>query len=71
VERWDLIVLTYEPTKAIAPKVAAALRLGGIVVVEDRHIDTMRVWPTWTFRDNKLLSLFAGLRLLRYEDVWA
>lgn len=70
-EQWDLIVLTYEPTKAIAPKVVGALRPGGIVVVEDRHLDTKRVWPAGTFGDNELLSLFAGLRVLRYEDVWA
>ena len=71
-EKWDLIVLTYEPTKAIAPKVPSALRLGGIVVVEDRHIDTKRVWPVGTtFNDNDLLSLFPGLRILKYEDEWA
>lgn len=71
LEKWDLIVLTYEPTKAIAPKVVAALRPGGIVVVEDRHLDTRRVWPAGTFRDNELVALFSGLRVLRYEDVWA
>jgi len=70
-EAWDLIVLTYEPTKAIAPKVTRALRPGGAVVVEDRHVDTRRVWPTGTFGDNELLSLFPGLRVLQYEDVWA
>lgn len=69
-EKWDLIVITYEPTKAIAPKVAGALRPGGIVVVEDRHLDTRRVWPAGTFGDNELLSFFGGLRVLRYEDVW-
>lgn len=70
-EKWDLIVLTYEPTKAIAPKVAQALRPGGIVVVEDRHLETRRVWPTGTFANNELLSLFPGLRVLKHEDVWA
>ena len=70
-DRWDLIVLTYEPTKSIAPKVVRALRAGGIVVVEDRHVDTRRVWPTGTFGDNELLSTFPGLRVLKYEDVWA
>lgn len=69
--RWDLIVLTYEPTRAIAPKVVRALKPGGAVVVEDRHLDTRRVWPAGTFADNELLSLFASLRILRYEDVWA
>jgi len=41
--RWDLIVLVYEPTKAVAPKVVRALKAGGAVVVEDRHVDTRRV----------------------------
>ncbi len=71
IDQWDLIVLTYEPTRLVAPSVARALRPGGAVVVEDRHVDTRRVWPAGTFGDNELLSLFAGLRVLRYEDVWA
>lgn len=69
--QWDLIVLTYEPTKSIAPKVLRTIRQGGAVVVEDRHLDTRRTWPTGTFANNELLSLFPGLRVLRYEDVWA
>ena len=69
--RWDLIVLTYEPTKAIAPRVERALKPGGAVIVEDRHLDTRRVWPAGTFANNELVALFPGLRVLRYEDVWA
>lgn len=70
--RWDLIVLTYEATKAIAPRIEPSLRRGGAVLVEDRHHDTLRVWPAGhTLGDNELLSLFANLRVLRYEDVWA
>ncbi|HYZ87311.1 MAG TPA: class I SAM-dependent methyltransferase [Bryobacteraceae bacterium] len=69
--RWDLIVLTYAPTKAVAPRVERALKPGGVVVVEDRHLDTKRVWPAGTFANNELISLFPGLRVLRYEDVWA
>jgi SAM-dependent methyltransferase len=69
--RWDLIVLTYEPTKVIAPKVERALKPGGAVIVEDRHLDTRRVWPAGTFADNELALLFPRLRVLRYEDVWA
>lgn len=71
IDAWDLIVLTYEPTKLLAPRVSRALRPGGIVVVEDRHVDTRRVWPAGTFENNELISLFAGLRILRYEDAWA
>lgn len=71
ISQWDLIVLTYEPARLVAPYVARALRPGGAVVVEDRHNDTRRVWPTGTFADNELLTLFPGLRVLRYEDLWA
>jgi SAM-dependent methyltransferase len=70
--QWDLIVLTNEPTRAIAPKVGRALKAGGAVVVEDRHRETRKVWPDGgLFDDNDLLFLFPGLRVLRYEDVWA
>jgi len=69
---WDLIVLTYVPAKEIAPKVMRALKPGGAVVIEDRHRDTRRVWPEGgLFADNELLTLFPGLRVLRYEDFWA
>jgi hypothetical protein len=30
--------------RAIAPRVQRALKPGGLVVVEDRHLDTRRVW---------------------------
>lgn len=69
--RWYLIVLTYEPTKAIAPRIERALKPGGAVLIEDRHVDTRRVWPAGAFADNELVTLFPNLRVLRYEDVWA
>ncbi len=69
--QWDLIVMTYEPMKAIAPIVERALKPRGAVLVEDRHLDTMRVWPAGTFANNELVWLFPGLRVLRYEDTWA
>jgi hypothetical protein len=71
VGRWDVIALTYAPTKAVAPYVERALKPGGIVVVEDRHLDTRRVWPAGTFANNELIALFPRLRVLKYEDVWA
>ena len=55
----------------IAPKIERALKPGGAVIVEDRHLDTRQVWPAGTFDNNELISLFPGLRVLRYEDVWA
>jgi SAM-dependent methyltransferase len=70
--QWDLIVMTYVPTRAVAPKVTRSLKPGGAVVIEDRHSDTRKVWPDGgLFADNELLFLFPALRVLRYEDVWA
>ena len=71
VDAWDLIVLTYEPTKALAPRIERALKAGGLVVVEDRDLDTRRVWPAGAFSNNELIGLFPTLRMLKYEDVWA
>lgn len=69
--RWDLVALIYvAPDKNLASKVVHALRPGGVVILEDRHIDSLRVWPEGTYADNELLGLFPGLRVLRYEDVW-
>jgi SAM-dependent methyltransferase len=69
--RWDLVVLVYvAPDKNLASKVVHALRPGGAVIVEDRHIDSLRVWPEGTYSNNELMSLFPGLRVLRYEDTW-
>src|SRR5579862_2319286 len=68
---WDLIVLMYVPAREIAPKVERALKPGGVIVIEDRHLDTRRVWPEGgLFADNELPTLFSGLRVLRYEDFW-
>ncbi|MBC7927244.1 MAG: methyltransferase domain-containing protein [Bryobacteraceae bacterium] len=71
-DQWDLIVILYEPTRLLAPRVARALKHGGAVVVEDRHVDSKRVWPAGAFfENNELVSFFPTLRVLRYEDVWA
>lgn len=67
VERWDLVwaiyihgLLTVKPDA-----VARSLRPGGILVVEGFHRDTL---PTAGYRTNELLTTFAGLTVLPYED---
>lgn len=56
----DLMILAYEPTKRIAPKVVRAFRLGGAVVVEDRHLDTRRVWTAGTLNNNEGAAVSEG-----------
>ena len=58
------------PNRQYAIKLARALRPGGAIGVEDRHVDSRKVWPEGTYHDNELLSLFPGLRVIQDQDVW-
>lgn len=72
--RWDLIVLSYVGAREYAPKVAQALRPGGMVIVEGFHRDAAKTRPIGggvVFDTNELLMIFAGLRVVHYEDTAA
>ena len=69
--QWDLIVLSYVGAREYVGKVLAALRPGGMLVVEGFHRDATKTQPIGgavVFDTNELLKLFDGLRVLRYED---
>lgn len=69
--RWDLVVLSYVTVRDIADRVIAALKPGGIVVIEGFHRDVTKQRPVGggvVFDSNELLTLFSKLRVLRYED---
>ena len=73
---WDLIVLSYAGGREYAPRVAKALKPGGIVVLEAFHMDATnqlqvvggdyRVF----FNTDELPKLYraAGLKIVRYEE---
>ena len=74
--KWDLIVLSYAGGREYAPRVAKALKPGGIVVLEAFHMDATnqlqvvggdyRVF----FNTDELPKLYraAGLKIVRYEE---
>lgn len=76
-EKWDLIVAAnmHDLTVENAPRLRAALKPGGLLVIEGFHAD---VRTATNFRvtvgippghpTNQLARLFDGLRILRYED---
>jgi SAM-dependent methyltransferase len=69
--RWDLIVLSYVGARQYAANVLRGLRPGGMVVVEGFHRDatkTQSIGGDVVFDTNELLRIFAGLRVVRYED---
>jgi SAM-dependent methyltransferase len=57
-EHWDLILLSWIPPNE-SSRIIQALRPSGIVIFEG---------PRFWFERNRLLKLFDGLRILRYED---
>jgi 2-polyprenyl-3-methyl-5-hydroxy-6-metoxy-1,4-benzoquinol methylase len=71
---WDLIVLSYVGAREYAGTVQRALRSGGMVVVEAFHRDATKGGPIGdrvVFETNELPNVFAGLRVVRYEDTMA
>ena len=66
VSKWDLILLSYVEVRENSARVIRALAPGGVVVVEYFHQDSKAA--PGGFADNELVRLFAGLRIIRYED---
>ncbi len=71
---YDLILCLYTEPLAVhaARKFIEALRPGGLLVIEGRHVESLSLGgalDTVTgFHDNQLLHLYERLRVIRYED---
>ena len=72
-DTFDLIICTYYLQRDLFPKIAAALKPGGMVVIETYTVDHLRYRPTFNkaflLERNELLRLLPGLRVLRYQEV--
>jgi SAM-dependent methyltransferase len=70
--KWDLIVLSYVSFRETMPRIAESLKPGGLVVVEAFHRDSLKNGPIGggvLYDSNELLKVFAGFRVIVYEDV--
>lgn len=71
---YDLILCLYTEPLAVraARKFMEALKPGGLLVIEGRHVEGLARTPAQDilsgFHDNQLLNLYEKLRILRYED---
>lgn len=71
---YDLILCLYTEPLAVraARKFIEALKPGGLLLIEGRHVETLAAGSaadTLTgFHDNQLLHMYDRLRILRYED---
>ena len=70
---YDVIICTYYLQRNLFPKIAAALKPGGMALIETYTVDHSQYRPgfnkAWLLKPNELLTLLPGLRVLRYQEV--
>jgi len=70
---FDVIICTYYLQRDLFPKIATALKPGGIALIETYTIDHIQYSPRFNkaflLEPNELLTMLPGLRVLRYQEV--
>lgn len=70
---FDVIICTYYLQRELFPKIATALKPGGMVLIETYTVDHLKYRPKFNkaflLERNELLTLLPGLRVLRYQEV--
>lgn len=70
---YDVIICTYYLQRDLFPKIAMALKPGGMVLIETYTVDHLQYRPkfnrTFLLERNELLTLLPGLRVVRYQEV--
>lgn len=70
---YDVIICTYFLQRDLFPKIAAALKPGGVVLIETYTVDHLEYQPkfnrSFLLERNELLTLLPGFRVLRYQEV--
>lgn len=70
---FDVIICTYYLQRDLFPNIAAALKPGGMALIETYTVDHLQYRPTFNkaflLERNELLMLLPGLRVLRYQEV--
>jgi tellurite methyltransferase len=68
---YDVILCTYYMQRNLFKQFQAALKPGGMIVVETYNVDYMkyqRFNRKWALDTNELLDTFKDMRILRYQD---
>jgi len=70
---FDVIICTYYLQRDLFPKIAAALKPGGMALIETYTMDNLQYRPRFNkaflLEPNELLTMLPGLRIVRYEEV--
>ena len=74
-DRYDLVVVFFYLHRPLLSALRRCLRLGGLIVYKTYSVDQLR-YPgrprhrAVMLEHNELLKVFAGFRVLRYEEEW-
>jgi 2-polyprenyl-3-methyl-5-hydroxy-6-metoxy-1,4-benzoquinol methylase len=70
---FDVIICTYYLQRDLFPKIATALKAGGIALIETYTMDHIQYSPrfnkAYLLKPNELLTMLPGLRIVRYQEV--
>jgi len=70
---FDVIICTYYLQRDLFPKIAAALKPGGMALIETYTMDHLQYSPRFNkaflLEPNELLTMLPGLHVLRYQEV--
>ena len=70
---FDVIICTYYLQRDLFPQIAAALKPGGMTLIETYTMDHLQYRPrfnkAYLLEPNELLTMLPGLRVLRYQEV--
>ena len=70
---FDVIICTYYLQRDLFPKIAAALKSGGMALIETNTMDHLQYRPrfnkAYLLKPNELLTMLPGLRIVRYQEV--
>ncbi len=70
---FDVIICTYYLQRDLFPKIAAALKPGGMALIETFTLDHLQYQPrfnkAYLLLPNELLTMLPGLRVIHYQEV--
>jgi len=72
-EAFDVVLVSYYLQRDLVPQIKAALKSGGMVVIETYNLDYLKYNPRfrreWALEKNELLDWFKDYKILRYQAV--
>jgi len=72
-DAYDVILVSYYLQRTLIPQIKAALKSGGVALIETYNLDYLKYNPRfrreWALEQNELLEWFKDFKILRYQTV--